>query len=299
MTSASSHASARDWTSLIILSVLWGGSFIFIGVAVNELPTLLVVFARVTLAALLLIPIHYLMIGSLPRDSRTWIAAGGMSIMNNVIPFSLIVYGQTFISAGLASVINATTPIFAVAAMAAAGHERLTKLKFAGLLLGLGGVAVLKGITFADFNQQTLGMFSVLLASVSYGVSSLWSRRKLQGIAPISTATCQLIISSIIMAIVVGMFSDLSLLLQTSSGTWVALLGLASLSTALAYLLFFRVIASAGPTFVSLVTMLIPIPAILMAAFVFGEFLALNEIVGALMIGAALLVIDGRLFRRS
>ncbi len=291
-------ATARDWTLLIALSILWGGSFIFIGVVVKELPVLVIVFARVFLAVLILLPVHVLYVGALPRDARTWIAAGGMSIMNNVIPFSLIVYGQSFISAGLAAVINATTPFFAVLAMAIAGGERLTGLKAIGLLLGLAGVAVLKGIGFADFNQQAVGMLCVMLAAASYGVSTLWSKKMLAGVPPLTTSTIQLLISSVIMGIAASAFSDPGALLQASIKTWVAIAALAGLSTALAYLLFFRIIASAGGTFVSLVTMLIPIPAIFMASLFLGEYLSFQEIVGAVMIGLALLVIDGRILRK-
>jgi drug/metabolite transporter (DMT)-like permease len=287
----------QDWLRLLVLSILWGGSFLFIGIAVKEVPPLLVVLARVGIAAIVLIPAHLALQGPLPRDRRTWIAAGGMSILNNVLPFSLIMYGQQYIAAGLASVINATTPLFGALIMAVAGSEALTGRRSIALILGLLGVAVLKGMSFGDLNQETIGILCVLLASFNYGLSTLWAKRKLAGIPPLTAATCQLICSALIMLVVAPWFSNPAILFHASPSTWAAILALAILSTAVAYLIFFRIIASAGPSFVVLVTMLVPVSAIALGAAILGERLSSQEIIGALMIGSALLVIDGRIFR--
>ncbi len=288
-------ADSQSWILLLILSVLWGASFLFIGIAVKELSSLLIVLARVGVAAAILIPIHLFFQGSLPRDTKTWIAGGGMSIMNNVIPFALIVYGQHFITAGLASVINATTPLFGAIALAVASIEALTPRRVFGLLLGVAGVVVLRGVAQVDFGAQTVGILCVLLASMSYGVSSVWAKTKLVGIPPLTTATCQLIISTLIMIVLASVFDTPARLLQASNSAWLAILGLASLSTALAYLLFFRIIQRSGPSLVLLVTMLIPVSAILMGYLVLGEVVSTRETLGAAIIGLALLVIDGRI----
>ncbi len=293
--------SNQSWFLLLLLSVLWGGSFLFVGIAVKELPSLLIVFVRVALAAAVLVPVHLIMQGALPRDARTWVAVGGMSVMNNVIPFSLIVYGQHSITAGVASVINATTPFFGAGVMAIAGVEALRGSKIAGLAIGFAGVAVLRGLSLADFNQESLGMLAVLAASASYGVSSLWAKKRLVGLPPVTSATCQLLCSSVLMAVLVSMFSDFRLLGDASFKTWMALAGLAVFSTSIAYLLFFRIIATAGASVVLLVTMLIPVPAIIMGTLFLDEVIVLREIAGAALIGLGLLVIDGRamqLFRR-
>jgi drug/metabolite transporter (DMT)-like permease len=294
-TEVSTTISRQNWTLLFILSVLWGCSFIFIGVAVKELPALLIVWARVGLAAIFLVPVHLIVIGKLPTERRVWVAVSGMALLNNIIPFSLIVYGQHFISAGLASVINATTPLFGAAVMALAGAEKLSGQRIAGLLIGLTGVAVLKGVGPIDLNQQTIGMLCVLGASASYGVSSLWAKRRLVGISPMTTATCQLICSTVVMTLLASLFSKPDRLFSASPGIWLALAGLAIFSTSIAYLIFFRIIASAGATSVLLVTMLIPISAILMGIIFLDEHLLGREILGASIIGIGLLVIDGRL----
>ncbi len=294
MTSQTSVISSQNWLLLLLLSVLWGGSYLFIGIAVKELPPLLIVFARVSIAAAVLLPLHFLLIGRLPRDPNTWLAVGGMGILNNVVPFTLIVYGQNYISAGLASVINATTPLFGALIMAAAAVEALTARKVTGLIFGLLGVVILRGVGLADFNQEAIAILAVLLASASYGVSSLWAKKMLVGIPPVTSATCQLICSSVTMGVLVYIFANPGQYLAVSAKTWVALAALAIVSTATAYLIFFRIIASAGASVVLLVTMLIPISAIFLGTLFLDEVLSFHEIAGAITIGFGLLIIDGR-----
>jgi drug/metabolite transporter (DMT)-like permease len=286
-----------DWIRLGILSLLWGASFLFIGIAVKELDSLLIVFARVAMAAVVLVPVHFVLQGSLPRDRTIWFKIGVMSILNNVIPFSAIVYGQHYITAGLASVINATTPLFGALIMAVAAAEALTGRKIAGLLLGFAGVVLLKGVGLVELNQQTVGIFAVILASFSYALSGLWAKKHIVGIAPVTSATCQLIVSSIIMGVLVTLFSDVTRLSAVSNGTWLALIGLSVISTATAYLIFFRIIQTSGPSVVLLVTMMIPVSAIAMGAVFLNEALLPREIIGTLVIGVGLLVIDGRVLR--
>jgi drug/metabolite transporter (DMT)-like permease len=291
-------ADAKSWGMLLLLSLLWGGSFLFIAIAVKELEALQIVLARVVIAAAVLLPVHLLVQGPLPRDTRTWIAAGGMSIMNNVIPFTLITWGQHHITGGLASVANATTPMFAAIFMALAGLEAVTPRKAIALVIGLIGVAVLQGLNFAGLSSQSLGLLAVVLASTFYGLSGPWSKKMLMGIPPVTTATCQLLISSLLMSVIVLMFSEFGQFANATGTTWVALLGLAVLSTSVAYLLFFGIIQRAGPSFVSLVTMIIPVTAIFLGYIVLGEKMSLQDLVGAAIIGVALIIIDGRLLKR-
>jgi drug/metabolite transporter (DMT)-like permease len=299
MNTKSSHtADAKSWGMLLLLSLIWGGSFLFIAIAVKELAALQIVLARVVIAAAVLVPIHLMFQGPLPRDKQTWIAAGGMSVMNNVIPFTLITWGQHFITGGLASVVNATTPMFAAVFMALAGLEAITPRKAIALFIGLIGVAVLQGVNFSGLSAQSLGILAVALASAFYGLSAPWSKKMLIGIPPLTTATCQLMISSVLMTVIALVLGDVLQLTQVSTTTWMALVGLAVLSTSVAYLLFFGIIQRAGPSFVSLVTMIIPLSAILLGYFVIGEKLTLQDFIGAAIIGLALIIIDGRLLQR-
>jgi drug/metabolite transporter (DMT)-like permease len=291
-------ADVQSWAMLLLLSAIWGGSFFFIAVAVKDLSTLQIVFARVAIAAAVLMPIHLFLQGPLPTSRRTWVAAGGMSVMNNVLPFTLITWGQHTVSGGLASVVNATTPMFAVIFMALAGFEKLSTRKVFALCVGFIGVAVLQGADFSLQGQQSVGVFAVALAAACYGLSAPWSKKMLVGIPPLTTATCQLTLSSLLMGLIVLVWGNAAEYHLASTQTWLAVLGLAVVSTSVAYLLFFRIIVRAGPTFVSLCTMIIPVSAILLGYIFLGEKLTTYEISGALIIGLSLLLIDGRFLDR-
>ena len=284
----------RSWALLLFLSILWGGSYLFIGTAVKELSPLVIVLARVAIAAAVLLPIHFAVLGRLPGDAKSWLAFAGMSLLNNIIPFTLIVTGQTMIAGGLASVINATTPMFGAAFLAASGEGRLVARKAAGMIAGVLGVAVLHGTALPELGGQTLGILLCLAAAASYGLSGLWAKWYLKGIPPLTMASGQLLISTVVMSAIAFAFDRPSALLAASPRGWAALLGLAILSTALAYIVFFRIIGRSGAANVLLVTMLIPVSAIVMGYFILGEAVQAREIVGALIIGAALAIIDGR-----
>jgi drug/metabolite transporter (DMT)-like permease len=285
----------RDWMLLVLLSILWGGSFFFNGVAVRELPPLTIVLARVTIAAALLLPLLWARGGRLPARLSGWTPFLVMGLLNNVIPFSLIVMGQTRIASGIASVLNATTPLFTVLVMAAAGDEPLVARRLVGVVIGLAGVIVLRGQSLQFEGGETLGMLLCLAAALSYGLSGLWGRRKLAGVPPLTSATCQLMCSSVMMLALAGAVDRPWLLPIPSITAWLALLGTGALATALAYILFFQILVRSGASNVMLVTLLIPVTAILLGHFALGEPLEAREIAGACIIGGALLIVDGRL----
>ncbi len=286
----------QTWSRLVLLSVLWGGSFFFNGVAVRDLPPLTIVFIRVALAAVLLWPILKFSGLKLPSGAIGWLPFIGMGLLNNVIPMSLIVIGQTQIAAGMASVLNATTPIFTMLVLAAFGDERLTPARIVGVACGLAGVVVLRGEIFAE-TSGTLGMSLCVAAAFSYGLAGLWGRRKLAGVPPLVAATGQLTASAVMMAVLAATIEQPWQLPWPGMATWLSLLGLASISTAFAYILFFRILEDSGATNVMLVTLLVPVTAILLGTVVLGERLGAREILGALMIASALLIVDGRILR--
>lgn len=145
MTSPNDSVDTRDWWLLGLLSVLWSGSFIFNGLALKELPPLTLVLLRIVLAAAILLPVARLRGLGFPKGIAGWRAFFAVALFNNVVPFCLIVIGQTFITSGLAAVLNATTPLFTIVVMAAAAEERLSARRAAGLILGLVGVVILRG----------------------------------------------------------------------------------------------------------------------------------------------------------
>lgn len=288
---------ARDWSLLSVLSVLWGGSFFFNGAALGELPPLTLVFLRVALGAVILLPLLHVQGISFPKGMAGWQAFVVIGLLNNVIPFSLIVAAQTFIPSGLASILNATTPLFTVLVMAAAGEEALQARRVAGVALGLAGVIILRGWGIETRAEQGLGILLCLGGALSYGFAELAARRLLKDSPPLGTATFQLMASTVMMTIVAGAMEQPWRLPVPGLATWLAVLGLAALSTALAYIVFFQIIRRAGATNVMLVTLLIPVTAILLGWLVLGEPISVREITGAIVIGSALLVIDGRAVR--
>jgi len=289
---------ASDWALLAILSIVWGGSFLFIGVAVRELPPLTIVAIRVATAASALLLVLKLMGENLPRSREAWTAFLGMSILNNVIPFTLIVWGQSHIASGLASILNATTPLFTViVAHYLTADERLTGQKFAGVIVGFVGVAVMIGAAaFVALDTSILAQLAILGAALSYGFSGVFGRRfKTMGIPPLATAAGQVSMSSALLlpaALIVDMPWTLAM---PSTGAILSLAALGLVSTAFAYLIFFRLLARAGATNVGLVTFVIPVSAILLGVLILGETLAARHIVGMALIGAGLILIDGRL----
>ncbi|WFU21441.1 DMT family transporter [Bradyrhizobium sp. CB1717] len=285
---------ARDWSLLAVLSILWGGSFFFNGAALRELPPLTLVFLRVALGAAMLLPLLRMQGIGLPKGIAGWKPFFAIGLLNNVIPFSLIVIGQTFIPSGLASILNATTPLFTVMVMAAAGEEALQTRRLAGVALGVAGVVILRGWGIETRPGQGVGILLCLGGALSYGFAALAARRLLKDSPPLGTATFQLMASTVMMAVVAGAAEQPWRVPMPGVTTWLAVLGLAALSTALAYIVFFQIIRRSGATNVMLVTLLIPVTAILLGWLVLGEPISMREIAGAIVIGSALLVIDGR-----
>ncbi|WOH63113.1 DMT family transporter [Bradyrhizobium sp. BWA-3-5] len=296
MTVSDGRIDARDWVLLAALSVLWGGSFFFNSVVLRELPPFTLVLLRVALAAMILLPVLCAQRLPFPKGWAGWRPFFLIALFNNVLPFSLIVTGQVYIPSGLASILNATTPLFTVAVMATAGEEKLIVRRVAGVIAGLAGVVILRGgLGFAS--GQGLGVLLCLAAALGYGISALIARRALSKSPPLATATFQLMASSLMMAVVAGIFERPWRLPMPEAATWLAVLGLAGLSTALAYIVFFQILRRSGATNVMLVTLLVPVTAILLGALVLGEQISPREIAGALVIGSALLLIDGRVLK--
>jgi len=288
---------ARDWSLLALLSVLWGGSFFFNGVLLRELPPLTVVLLRVALAAIILLPFLWVYRIAFPKSLSGWKPYLAIGLLNNVLPFSLVVTGQTYIPSGLASILNATTPLFTVVVMAAAGDEKLHARRVAGVVAGLIGVIILRGQDLGLTTDQGVGILLCLAGAFSYGLAALFARRRLSDSPPLATATFQLLASSLMMTVVVAVFERPWRLPMPGATTWLAMIGLAALSTALAYIVFFQILRRSGSTNVMLVTLLIPVTAILLGHLVLGESVSLREMIGALVIGSALLLIDGRVLK--
>lgn len=292
--------STRLWGLLFLLGLLWGGSFFLTQVVVHQIDTLALVALRVGIAALallLFLPAAGLSMQPLRRRAGAFLVLG---LLNNAVPFLLLAIGQKTIGAGLAAILNATTPLWTIFfAAILTSDERLTAPKLVGIFLGIMGVAVLVGPdAMGTAGTAPLAAYAAILgATLSYALAAIFAKR-FQGVAPAVVATGQLCGSSLIMiplALLAGSGSALGGL--TASGA-AAMLALALISTALAYILYFEVVAKAGATNASLVTFLVPASAILLGILFLGEAMTLREIAGFALILFGLAAIDGRLVRR-
>lgn len=289
-----------EWGLLITLSVLWGGSFFFTGVAVRELPTFTVVVGRIVLAAITLFLVMRIMGMKMPTGIRVWRTFFAMGFLNNVVPFTLIVWGQAHIASGVASILNAATPLFTViVAHFMTSDEKMTGGRLFGVTVGLFGVTIMIGMdSMRGLNVDLLAPLAVLGAALSYAFAGVYGRRfKALGVTPMGTATGQVAASSVMLLPVMLLVDQPWTLPLPSVGALGALVGIAVLSTALAYILYFRILASAGATNLLLVTFLIPVSAIFLGIGILDEILLSRHVVGMALIGVGLVAIDGRLWK--
>jgi drug/metabolite transporter (DMT)-like permease len=287
--------SAMDWLLLVLLSLLWGGSFYFAKVAVLEIPPLTLAFVRVLIAAAFLAILVRAMGGSFPRDPRLWRDLTIMAALNNALPFTLIFWGQIYIPIGLASIFNAISPLFTVVvAHFATQDDKLSPGRVLGLAAGFIGVVILIGPDMlAEFGTHVWAELACLVASCSYAFGAVYARR-LKAQSPFFIATGQLTMAAVLL-LPLALLVDRPWLLEppSSAAIW-ATLALAVLSTALAYLLYFRILVRAGATNALLVTFLIPVSAILLGILLLDEAIEPRQLAGMAAIALGLAAIDGR-----
>lgn len=290
-----------DWLIFVILALVWGGSFFFIEVLVEHLPPLTIVTLRVGLAAITLWLIILARRYEIPRTVKAWTALFIIGFINNALPFSLIVWGQTHINSGLASILNATIPFFTVIiAGVLLADEKITGNKLFGVLIGIAGAIILIGPdALRGITGSLLGQLAVLGAAISYAYAGVFARRfKALGISPLMVATGQVTTATIMLTPLALIVDKPWTLAMPSASVIAAMLGLAFLSTVVAYILYFRLIASAGATNAALVAFAIPATAILLGVLILKESFTALQAIGMALIGAGLIVIDGRLLKK-
>ena len=291
-----------QWAMIIALSIVFGGSFFFNGVIVRDLPPMTIVFFRVFLGA---IALHLFLKATgraMPWTGTAWRMFFIMGALNNVIPFTLIVYGQTQIASGVASILNATTPLFTVVvAHFLTTDEKFTGLRGAGVVAGLAGVAVMMGgATLGGGWPTVLAYLACLGGALGYAFAAIYGRSfKKAGIEPLAVATGQVTASSVLMLPLMMMVDRPWLLSMPGLDSILALVALAVVSTAFAYILYFNILSGTGATNLSLVTFLVPVSAILLGIAFLDEVLLPRHVAGMALIGLGLALVDGRLFRRT
>lgn len=287
----------KEWGLIIILSIIWGASFFFVEIAVERMTPLTIVLYRVGLASLLLLGFVQITGRKMPKNPGIWGAFLVIGSLNNVIPFSLIAWGQTHIDSSLAAILNATTPVFSVVlAHFLTKEEFLTKNRLAGVLFGWMGVAVLIGIeSIGGVGMKIAGQVAVLGAAFLYAVAAIFGRR-FKDLDPVVVSAGMLTGSTIIMIPLAFIFEH-PFALDPTPATWAAIIALAAISTALAYIIYFHVLSKAGATNILLVTFLIPVSAIFLGMMILGETPGWNAFAGMALIFTGLIFIDGRLIK--
>jgi drug/metabolite transporter (DMT)-like permease len=292
---------AREWGLLALLSLLWGGSFFFVAVAVKELPPLTLVSLRVGLAAALLWASAPLIGVSPPRSMRAVAALAALGFGNNALPFTLIAWGQTHLPSGLASILSAATPLFTVlAAHVLTAEEKLSGVKLFGTVAGMAGVAWLIGpdVLRGGATTHVWAELAVLAAALCYALSAIFARRmRFLGLEPIDVAAGQATAATIFLAPLALAIDRPWSLPMPSEAVVGSVLAIAALSTALAYVVYFRILAGAGATNVLLVTLLVPATSVILGALFLRERLMAHQFFGFALIALGLAFIDGRLPR--
>lgn len=288
-----------DWLQLVLLSILWGGSFFCVAIAVAELPPLTVALGRVGLAAVVMIIVVYIAGDRLPTRLSDWTLLAGMGLLNNAIPFSAISWGQVHIDSGLASILNATTPFFTVLlAHVLTRDERMTPAKLFGVLIGLAGVIALMGPAALDgLGVDGLAQGAILIGAMSYAFAGIHGKRLKHLTSPVAAAG--MLVASTVILFPVTLVIDPPLAAMPSVQALAAIVSMAVFSTGLAYILYFRILRAAGATNVLLVTFLVPVSALTLGTLILDEVLTWHAMLGMVLIFIGLAAVDGRVFRAT
>lgn len=285
-----------DWIRLFVLSLLWGGSYIWIEYALLTSTPLTIVFFRVFMAALFLLCFCLILKLSFKMNKRLFLIFLMMSLFNNVIPFNLIAWGQSQITASVGSILNATTPLFTVIIAnywPKPYREKATLNRIVGVIIGICGVSILLGLSLDDIDNSIKGQIAILLAGISYAISALFGKQISGNIHPAVSATMMLSLSTIILLPII-LFIGYDFIKVIKTDAIIPILGLSIFSTAIAYLIFYKLIKTIGSN-IMLVTLLMPISAIFMSIIFLGETIARQHIIGLFMILTGLILVDGRM----
>tara|TARA_B110000908_G_scaffold152791_1_gene188718 strand:- start:414 stop:1325 length:912 start_codon:yes stop_codon:yes gene_type:complete len=292
------NLTGRAWAEMMLLAMIWGGSFLSIRVALDEISPLASVAHRTTWAMLVLWGVIAIMRIPLPRDPKIWFSFLVMGLMNNVIPFTLMAWGQLYIESGLTSILNAFTAVVGVViASLFFADERISLRKGIGVVLGFFGVAVAIGLeSFRTLDLRSMAQLAVIGGTVAYAIAGVWARKRLVGMPPQLAAAGMLTGSTVIM-LPLAYFIDGPLSFDLEARTMWAIGYYAIIATAFAYLLYYRVLAMAGSGNLMLVTLLVAPIAITLGAVVLGEKLGTNAYFGFAILAVGLIILDGRVWK--
>ncbi len=288
------HLGITEWILLVILSVLWGGSFFLIEIAIKDYPPFTVVLGRVGIAAIVMTLWVYITGERMPNSFRVWCKFIILGAVRSFIPFCLIVWAEIQIDSNLASILNATTPIFTmILAHFFTRDEHITQTRAIGVLIGFGGVIIIIGPdALQGLSLKGLGQIAILGAAFSYGLSHVYGRRFAN--MPASVTAAGMLIGATILSLPPALIIEKPWNLSPGIISSLAVLGLAFLSTALGYLIYYRILKVSGANNASLVTFFIPVSAIILGVSVLNEQIRWNSIAGLTLILLGLAIIGNR-----
>lgn len=290
--------SAADWGIIMLLSLLWGGAFFMIELGLRGFPPNTLVFLRMALAVPPMLLILHIMGHRMPRDGKSWGQLFILGAINAAFPFILFFWGQTHIESGLASILNATTPLWGVVtAHFLTRDEKATPARIVGVLLGLAGIIVMVGPdALGGLSGSVLAQLACLAATLLYALAAVYGRTLSQSaMTPLVVATGQVVTAALIMLPVMLIADQPWNLPVAGWDAWAGAIGLAIPSTAIAYFFYFRLIDSAGASNAMLVAFIMPVIAVILGVVALGETVEFKELAGAALIALGLLAMDGRL----
>lgn len=286
---------AKNLFLLILLAALWGPSFLFIKVAVEHIPPLTLVLGRVAIGAMFLLIVLRLASRSLPGDPVLWRHLAVLALLHNALPWTLLSWGEQYIDSALASILNGTTPLFTIVlAHYLVPGDRLSASKILGVVLGFAGLVFLIMPSLAGgMKAGTWGILAVTAASAAYGVAIIYSRNHVRGLPPLVAPTSQLLLATLFMLPLAMIFNQPWNLPAPSTTALAAMFALGVLGTGLAFIVYYRLLETANPSYISMVTYVIPIFGVILGVLVLGERLTWHALAGFALILLGVMVVNG------
>jgi drug/metabolite transporter (DMT)-like permease len=283
---------------LMLLGSIWGASYLFIKIGVSELGPLTVAMVRVLVGSLLLLAIVAVRREKLPRRAQEWLRFAGAGLLNAFIPFTLLAWGTQFIPSGLSAILGATMPLFTFVLAILLDGERLTAGRAMGMVISFGGIVVLTApqLVQGGLKASLWGQAACILASFSYALAIIYARRNLKGYSPLVASLGQ-VGTGWVLLFPFGLLEK-PWAYTPSLRAILALLALGALGTGVAYIIYHRLIQTAGATAASVVTYITPVFGVIWGRIVLGERLGWNAFAALLVILVGLLFVNNVFGRR-
>ena len=287
--------SNRDWFLVFSLGILWGASFLFVEVLLDLINPFLIVYFRVSIASVILVLYLYLSKTKFKVTNKIVYNLFIMALLNNVVPFLLIAYGQQTTTGGLASILNANTSLITILlASMFISYEKLTVNRILGVLIGLFGIIIAVGYeSFLTIYDDSYGKFLILLATVSYSFAGIWAKLKLSDVPPLISATGMLTFSTVILSPFAAIYFNDDLINLNFPIIFYSIM-FAVLCSVIAYFLYFKILEKTGAGNLLICTIIIPPASIILNSLVLGEIISTSELIGLIIITVGLIILDGR-----